>query len=902
MIGKKRGLFIVVVLVVLLSFSGVADWVGHCPNTDGRCVSLVFGTTECNGCDEGTYGFNDCNSGDMMCQSFELYHLSLSIMETTSEGCKFGPDHNTQVPTPDNGGCWVIGGDGDLDPDDCGATLALHGQKWGNGHKISEASTPYFQTWNGDSADAFATTMFTTISNAWEYMCSDDGMWHLCVDPNSDPNSIGRVTWANGKLFECQEIPDQGYLWAEIDADADHDGYGTKEGDCLDNPSIDLPFCPKFDNTELAGKKLDEIKTIAKDACDKNPVKYASCSICINPGAPEVCGDKLNNDCGGSGSSEQLQNLGGETSDDCDLNEEACTQKATEGSAERNKFCVKDGHITNTVCTADGDECDTEGGESCIDVGTFEDGGYCLSDEEGCIFPASQSYNIYNEEFSYVKKDPESSEGMCCGYRGVEDLGDTYETTEGSFICLDSQLVGTEKDGTGKNWIGDLLSGTETDNIRCGDDWCWVNAIGNAKFQIATINKPGELSYDVVSNNNGWYECKAETVNSKVLEDPSPNEEGSLEDDLYSTHRFYCYSEGNHYSFAECGDVTANRKNVGVKGRFQGEGLYSLPLTNNEGATLPERSGKAIDINSNWYKEFYGGGVSYAKNFYWDFTGYDYLNFMVQLISDKEGTTVITDPSHLPVMINLKILGANDAVYYDGNVFGYVQNGPLFDPDNFMHIKVPVGDYKAVKTITISVGGPSSVDYIKVKNVYLSKSDNDLLCSGKDTFAANTNSWLDSIDSGNPGEEITGEELCTQLYGDNAWLGNDEEVDKIGVPTANCCGNNADEYYSGTTKEPTPDQPNRFGCWNSQPIESGKTIMNVEFNVTYTEEANEVNYGNLMVEAPQTMFLRIRNPDAVEPYKAGDYASYGFVCDIEPNPVRIFDKSYSVLSVGENFR
>ena len=56
---------------------------------------------------------------------------------------------------------------------------------------------------------------------------------------------------------------------------------------------------------------------------------------------------------------------------------------------------------------------------------------------------------------------------------------------------------------------GELENGLEGVATPCGDNWCWVKGISDAKFQIVTVRPPGKQPFDVVSNNDNWFVCNA---------------------------------------------------------------------------------------------------------------------------------------------------------------------------------------------------------------------------------------------------------------------------------------------------------------------------------------------------------------------------------------------------------
>ncbi|MDP3697989.1 MAG: hypothetical protein Q8R47_00225 [Nanoarchaeota archaeon] len=881
MMLKKRGFLIVVVLVILLSFSGLAGWSGHCNGESTvRCVSLVISGNDpeqCGACDDigpGTpfRGPINCDSADMSCQSFLIGHGAEQIPLTNEKACIVGGPYNI----PPSNGCWVIGGEEDVkggpaDPgDDCSAAKASFGNKWGQDQSLGNNLFDRI-TINDNPADADYLIEDTYIKSNFEYVCSDDSTWHLCIEKNLD-----QVAWADDKLYECKS---DGYVynWTLIDSDQDHDGWTTKQGDCKDNPELDSTLnCPVVDikKPEWAGLTLDGIRDKVKDLC-KFP-QHSQCAICTNPGAPEVCGDNVNNDCGGPNAPtpENKNEPNGETSDDCHLNQASCTQQPIPNSKVIGT-CVKD---PKQQCSFD-NECK----EGKCDLSKAAE--------------TKSGFNIYNQDFSWVDT---KSGGYCCGFNGVNDLGQTVSNEEGNFLCVNKNMVGSEAtkqaDNTFKNWIKDLLDRKEKGDSRCGENWCWLNAISaQTKFQIIALLKPGEKPIDVVSNNDEWFICK-EGAPATV---PEPGAvEKDYEADLTKAHRFYCYDEGNRWALAECAGKQDTRRNFGIKGRYEGEGLFSLPLVQDstpdvEGDEVtidPEREGKALDFHSSWYKKFY------SDYNYMDFSSYDYFNFMVKFVDEKP---------KLPVGINLKLYGPKDEnnkdiIYFDGEVLGYVENGPLFDKDGYMHVRVPIGDYKAVKSFTLgpSTSKGAAPNVMKVRNIYLSKEGENPLCSGQDSIAQS--SWLNDTDFGDPDKEVDGKNLCTALYGKTAWLGSDQQVDAK-VTSANCCGNNQHEYYAGKSAPYPPQdaastsEAKNYGCWNSQPIASGETIMNVEFQVSSIDSKHEVTYDPITLENLHDFSLRTAEKDVEEPKSSDDYITYDHFYNI-------FPAESAVLQPGQTFK
>src|SRR3989344_2936448 len=867
MIGKKRGFLIVVVVIVLLSFSILVkgDEPGSSKDDSPKdeklldAVDLLLGYDE--GCDapfnlmtrDQVLAFGD-NFAPTDCgpslQEYDAQGIN-PLRAGGQQGCALGVNNfdsgNFGTDTDDAAVAFVSAGE-IFDAKNPHILLSLQDfnykaitgwqctekdSDYGDGScrvNIPENSLEYNQPC-GDN-DAITCLKQPVKMEFGSYACAADNFWYPCNQNNEDKIIQGHGNILKSILQEG-EIP--AYQWVVTDADLDGDGYTQLSGhDCNDDSGSDPSgvACPRIDITKHVGETLEQIQAAARTECNKNPVAYSQCAICTNPDAPEVCGDNVNNDCGGPNAPtrENKNELAGETSDNCHLNQASCTQQPIPNSKAIGT-CKKDPEqqCSSTNDCKEGDDCDLSKAAE-----------------------TKSGFNIYDEDFSWV--DTETG-GYCCGFNGVDDLSQTVSNEEGNFICVNKNMVGSEADKNKVNWIGDLLDRKEKGDSRCGENWCWLNAISaQTKFQIISLLKPGEKPIDVVSNNDDWFMCK-EGAPATV---PDPG--GATEDyeaDLKKAHRFYCYDEGNRWSLAECADKQDNRRNFGIKGRYEGEGLFSLPLVQDSTPELegdevtidPEREGKALDFHSSWYKKFYG---DYN---YLDFSGYKYFNFMVKFVDEKP---------KLPVGINLKINGPKDEkgqeiVYFDGEVLGYVVNGPLFDKDGYMHIQVPIGDYKAVKTFALGPSKGAAPNTMKVRNIYLSKDGENPLCSGQGD-AVDQSSWLNDIDFGNPDKEVDGENLCTALYGKTAWLGSDQQVD---AASANCCGNTPHEYYAGKSASYTPKDAvstsgaKNYGCWNSQPIASGETIMNVEFLVTSTSSNNDVSYDPITLEKLHGFTLRV---------------------------------------------
>lgn len=283
------------------------------------------------------------------------------------------------------------------------------------------------------------------------YVCGYDHTWYACAYESD----LGKYTWAKriedqfsssgptstegqeedysspGQiiqditspyyLYNCTKDSQGNWKWFELGEDKDRDGYTEAMGDCADDPEangLQTTGCP------------DTLEGCAYP-------KDSKCAICINPGAPEVCGDNINNDCGGFKDDGKpvkemdFKEQNGKTSDNCDVNRDACIQR---------------------------------------------------EDADGNIL----AYNILDESLSFA------DDGGCCGFRGINDLGKI--SSGGANLCIknDDALVGTD------NKISSLFGDGKV--CQEDSEWCWLPAAdANLNFKIFTIKQPDEI-YDVVSN------------------------------------------------------------------------------------------------------------------------------------------------------------------------------------------------------------------------------------------------------------------------------------------------------------------------------------------------------------------------------------------------------------------
>jgi hypothetical protein len=426
--------------------------------------------------------------------------------------------------------------------------------------------------------------------------------------------------------------------------------------------------------------------------------------------------------------------------------------------------------------------------------------------------------NIYDEKFDYVNTE---QAGFCCGVRGVEDLGkiafDVDENVEK--ICLNKEYA-KSKDG-----IAD-----------CENEWCLVAATGNAAFKVMTVNTPTK-TYDVVSNNNKWSKCE-EGVGEIVFD-------GAYEfaDNQRDANRFYCYKEGDKYSWAECSSAERGLKNEGtIKSRVAGDGLYGLYFTpgSNRGSEI------SISSDSGLLNDYY---TDFFSEVSFDFREYQFMEFMVRFVKsdgsvilNEEFEDILNPPIILPANVEVSFLRRNDQNIlqdvFSKEALGYVTNSPKLN--NWMHVKLPIADLSNIDVVKFSTEFDDNE--IEVRNVFLSN-ENSRICSGQD--ARDQNTWIENLDYDSV--NLNAKDLCNELYesepdAKDAWIGN------------SCCGNNLNEYNSEGFKL----GDNFIGCWNSEPISSGERVMNVEFDVTSNDPTYEVE--EVLEENPFTV-TKVRKLD-----------------------------------------
>jgi len=693
-----------------------------------------------------------------------------------------------------------------LDANDCGTALYPPGRQLTGLYQNDLFDWPLVYSWEWNDAEndflALLTDSEPASSDGNAYMCGSDSYWYQCAltnqgevfwmdNPEKETCSIDpSATW--GSFYDvCSSYPQGSY--------SEEFGYYSKAyNNILFNCTMDL------DNNIPIWREVDydadhDGYTAGGGDCDNNPsddplqcadlklpqdcngdvLKYSTCAICIHPQAPEVCGDGINNDCKGTAVTgfTHEEDIASPTPDDCNYNQYACEQQPAP-----------------------------------VELG--------LSNPN--------EMNFYNQEFSWMKG--EQGQSYCCGYNKVSDLGKTLTNAQGEYICLNKNLVGSGGDFTA--WSG----------VHGYADWWWVSANSNdVQFKVLTVKNPGTQPYDLVSDSQNWRTCNSTNAGNLISDNPNVISN-------YANH-FYCYQEGQHWSWAECYGAGLQSFNQNVKGRNPGDGAYSLFLGESSPGQEFVLKGTQTKVSSEkgQYADFYSlaPGKESAVTAKYDFSGYDYLEFFARV---GELGTVFT-PSQLPADVRLEIYGISgipatpNAIkptkLFDQNVLGYTTNSPFLGPDNWMHVKVPIPNNLQGVSHLIFTSIPTNKE-IQIKNVYLSKKgEQAVICSGSDDPLKS--SWLTSFDDGSANSQVNGEQMCKLHYGDNAWLGNQEEVG-TNNPSAPCCGNDENEYYAGSSKT-------GYGCWNSLPIGSGNTTMNVEFKLSYNLPNIDVSYSSADLSA-----------------------------------------------------
>lgn len=485
----------------------------------------------------------------------------------------------------------------------------------------------------------------------------------------------------------------------------------------------------------------------------------------------------------------------------------------------------------------------------------LNEGDDCDYDRKGCLTNCLTPGGVC----SWIEDRDQENANSCCGDDTLEDIGTTVEAKHGlgNHLCLNENPELVSKHGNVKEY------GWGTVQTPC-DEWCWVNAETSAAFNIYTIKKPGEQAFDVVSNNNEWYDCQTDVPEGTQ----GISSSGAVinPESVENANRFYCYQEGNRMSWADCRDPNEpNQASLNsIKERKPGDGLFAIPVQ-------PEPSDSIFIEMRNLYQEFYSTNRV-------DFSGEEFLEFYVRFINLEA----------IPADVKLYVFGPEQGdefiPYYEQNVLGFATNNPVIELNRWIHVKVQIPEMVDVRHIRIDTSNERN--QIEIKNMFLTSENQPRICSGDYSRRNDVSSWLNDLDSYDEGGRISGEKLCNVLYDPdyneeegtgNAWLGDEEITDS----ERRCCGNTESEYYGDISDK-------QVGCWNSEPILPGETTMNVEFTVGYKQN----NYSIAYPEVEYSVLARgkfLRKSDASGNYcprvTCDDLPSEGFkeVCKSDYN-------------------
>ncbi|GEM_PF-5825561 len=408
--------------------------------------------------------------------------------------------------------------------------------------------------------------------------------------------------------------------------------------------------------------------------------------------------------------------------------------------------------------------------------------------------------NPTKEKLSFIET---AEGGSCCGLDAKQgDIKQGILGTPGSYICLNKEVGYGKKDAasTPPGW-------------NCEGDWCFVSAT-SAPLNILTVNKLPE-TYDVVSNGKEWFECREEKP-TDIAFDITKFSTSALGVEPAKANSFTCYKEGNHWSFAQCGDISDNNVDNGVKVRGEGDGEYKLSFADED--KVKDRI--EILAGTDLYKKYYGQNPSF------DFTSYTNIEFMVKL-QPALGQQEI----RYPAGVEISFVGPTGEYYKSGNVLASTTNTPLLLKDRYLHVRYPIAPLLNVKAIRIS--SLDARNQIQVRNVFLSKAGSNSLCSGDSVTTPGKSNWLSDLDYNDPASNLDGREICEKLYKADGtagthspWLGSEQ---RIGSIPSLCCGDDSNEYYAGESE-------NGNACWNSEVVKEGERIMNVQVEVASQEE------------------------------------------------------------------
>ncbi|MEW5897256.1 MAG: hypothetical protein AB1668_06175 [Nanoarchaeota archaeon] len=327
--SKKRSVLVVVLILFLIVFVStfvVAKSPAEAPLQQYQMIRLS--------------DWPDCGEAHAVAEEINLYCTAITDCYLGACDGDKGKD-STEVPLswpPQQKGCYMNVVDTDTSSaNDCGWALVHPGLNidenpkqilWGDG----DNPTGVLGWVTSDPYDPFCLARDTGLvyKGGQGVICLEDRLWYQC-----DAGHVDTPVWVGNNMFVCSQTNpgDPFYAWKDVGADKDRDGYGDKQ-ECDDDSANDpagitcSTFSDVFENVnDYTTLSLEDIRAEINKAC-KYP-QHSKCALCINPAAPEVCGDKVNNDCGGSEDADEMEEvneLEGETYDDCNKNQYSCEQ------------------------------------------------------------------------------------------------------------------------------------------------------------------------------------------------------------------------------------------------------------------------------------------------------------------------------------------------------------------------------------------------------------------------------------------------------------------------------------------------------------------------------------------------------------------------------------------------
>ncbi|HLC91037.1 MAG TPA: hypothetical protein VJI15_04670, partial [Candidatus Nanoarchaeia archaeon] len=350
---KKRLVVFGILFIILFSLAKAEEDISTSPTLDRYNSFLIA----CKGCDGASLGdemvCNSPNSGydpdretgcAFLHEGDSVEFPDKADPDECSSALKNG--FGSSITRPSGQGCWVFVAEEDAGEDDCAYLLPIEGTIINGVNPtnlfyvnptiydiLSFQSDDLFEDWSWGAAEDSKDMIvyYDWILDVSEsYICADGGYWDRCFssDAGHPDGNIGVKTWVDGLLYECVEEENSVPTWSVLGQDLDHDSY-TSDIDCIDSPS-QLPSSITIPDDCPTTETID----------DCYQLKYSTCPLCINPSAPEVCGDGINNDCRGDDGVDgamtfsTADDLDGKTPDDCDLFKEGCEQKTFENVAD----------------------------------------------------------------------------------------------------------------------------------------------------------------------------------------------------------------------------------------------------------------------------------------------------------------------------------------------------------------------------------------------------------------------------------------------------------------------------------------------------------------------------------------------------------------------------------------